>query len=64
MHRSRTPFHAPRRLALAAAAALALATIPLGLTLSALAQLVALLVVLAGSLLVETRLAVTSGRHP
>jgi low temperature requirement protein LtrA len=48
----------------ATAAALALATIPLGLTLSALAQLVALLVVLAGSLLVETRLAVTSGRHP
>ena len=48
----------------ATAAALALATIPLGLTLSALAQLVALLAVLAGSLLAETRLAVTSGRQP
>jgi low temperature requirement protein LtrA len=48
----------------AAGAALALATIPLGLTLSALAQLVALLAVLAGSLLIETRLTVPSGRHP
>ena len=48
----------------ATAAALALATIPLGLTLSALAQLVALLVVLAGWLLAETRLAVASGRRP
>jgi low temperature requirement protein LtrA len=38
----------------ATAAALALATIPLGLTLSALAQLVALLAVLAGSLAVES----------
>jgi low temperature requirement protein LtrA len=48
----------------AAAAALAPATIPLGLSLSALAQLVALLAVLAGSLLIETRLTVPSGRHP
>jgi low temperature requirement protein LtrA len=48
----------------ATAAALALATIPLGLAVSALAQLAALLTVLAGSLLAETRLAVTSGRQP
>jgi low temperature requirement protein LtrA len=48
----------------ATAAALALATIPLGLTVSALAQLAALLVVLAGSLLAETRLTVASGRRP
>jgi low temperature requirement protein LtrA len=39
----------------ATAAALALATIPLGLTLSALAQLIALVVVLAAALLAETR---------
>jgi low temperature requirement protein LtrA len=41
----------------AAAAALALATIPLGLTVSALVQLVALVVVLAGALLAEARMA-------
>jgi low temperature requirement protein LtrA len=41
----------------AAAATLALATIPLGLTISALAQLAALVLFLAGSLLLETRAA-------
>jgi low temperature requirement protein LtrA len=46
------------------AAALALATIPLGLTLSALTQLVALVVVLAGSLLAESRLATSPDRQP
>ena len=48
----------------ATAAALALATIPIGLAFSALAQLAALLAVLAGSLLAETRLAVAAGRQP
>jgi low temperature requirement protein LtrA len=46
------------------AAALALTTIPLGLTLTALTQLVALVVVLAGSLLAETRVAGSLGRQP
>jgi low temperature requirement protein LtrA len=48
----------------AIAAALALATIPLGLTLSALTQLVALVVVLAGSLLAESRRPSPRGRQP
>jgi low temperature requirement protein LtrA len=46
------------------AAALAIATIPLGLTLSALTQLIALVAVLAGSLLAESRLATPSDRQP
>jgi low temperature requirement protein LtrA len=41
----------------ALAAALALATVPLGLTVSALAQLTTLVLFLAGSLLLETRTA-------
>jgi low temperature requirement protein LtrA len=48
----------------AAAAALALAAIPVGLTLSALAQLATLLLVLAGSLLAELRLATSPSRQP
>ena len=48
----------------ALAAALALATIPLGLTVSALTQLAALLLVLAGSLLAESRLATSPARQP
>jgi low temperature requirement protein LtrA len=48
----------------AAAAALALAAIPVGLTLSALAQLATLLLVLAGSLLAELRLAASPSRQP
>jgi low temperature requirement protein LtrA len=48
----------------AAAATLALATIPIGLTVSALAQLTALLVFLAGSLLLETRSARSRERQP
>jgi low temperature requirement protein LtrA len=48
----------------AAAAALALAAIPVGLTLSALAQLATLLLVLAGSLLAELRLARSPSRQP
>jgi low temperature requirement protein LtrA len=47
-----------------AAAAFALATIPLGLWLSALTQLTALVLVLAGSLLAETRLAGSAERQP
>jgi low temperature requirement protein LtrA len=43
----------------AVAAALALATIPLGLTVSALVQLVVLVAVLAGSLLAEAKLTKT-----
>jgi low temperature requirement protein LtrA len=45
----------------AAAAALALATVPLGLTVSALAQLVVLVAALGGSLLAEPRLVRTGG---
>ena len=48
----------------ASAAALALATIPLGLTVSALTQLAALVLVLAGSLLAEPRLAGSAERQP
>jgi low temperature requirement protein LtrA len=48
----------------ATAAALALATIPLGLWLSALLQLGALVLVLAGSLLAEPRLAASAARPP
>jgi low temperature requirement protein LtrA len=48
----------------AIAAALALATIPLGLTLSALAQLVALVLVLAGSLAAEPAALRPRGRQP
>jgi low temperature requirement protein LtrA len=48
----------------AAAAALALAAIPVGLTLSALAQLATLLLVLAGSLLAELRLVTSPSRQP
>jgi low temperature requirement protein LtrA len=48
----------------AAAAALALAAVPVGLTLSALAQLATLLLVLAGSLLAELRLARSPSRQP
>ena len=48
----------------AGAAALALATIPLGLTTSAIIQMTALVLVLAGSLATETRLATTSARQP
>jgi low temperature requirement protein LtrA len=47
----------------AGAAALALATIPLGLTVSALAQLAVLVAVLAGSLLAEVKLAKASTAH-
>jgi low temperature requirement protein LtrA len=47
-----------------AAATLALATIPLGLATSALAQLAVLLLILAGSLLLETKAATSSGRQP
>jgi low temperature requirement protein LtrA len=48
----------------ATAAALALATIPLGLTVAALAQLAAVLVVLAGSLAAEAAGLTTGGRQP
>ena len=48
----------------AAAAALALAAIPVGLTLSALAQLATVLLVLAGSLLAELRLTRSPSRQP
>jgi low temperature requirement protein LtrA len=47
----------------AGAAALALATIPLGLTVSALAQLVVLVAMLSGSLLAEARLARADTPH-
>ena len=48
----------------AAAATLALATIPLGLTTSALTQLTVLVLLLAGSLLLESRVAMPAGRQP
>ena len=48
----------------AAAAALALATVPLGLGVSALTQLAALLLVLVGALLAESRLATSPADRP